>query len=282
MTGKILVIMLLLFAAKETYSFGGGHDSLLFDDPVIKISSTFSNECKVKVVQVSGLVIGSVKIMELLQGCGDEVDTVYRTLNGEQLKVGFDIVENEEVRTGEDGFVKLELADGSVMVVGPNSSLMFTENLCKETKTLVKLINGSIWTKVKKLLGGGKFEVSTERNGGGVRGTEFSFEVFPDREVIKVYEGSFEVYPLKKHTELENSGKEMEQLQKDFEAGKITMEEYAVKMTDFGSKMSKLSDEITKSTMVEAGYMVTVTDKISTPELIPAGETKWFEDARIK
>ena len=59
-------------------------------------------------------------------------------------------------------------------------------------------------------------------------------------------------------------------------------EEYAVKMTDFGTKMSKLSDEITKSTMVEAGYMVTVTDKISIPESIPGGETKWFEDARIK
>ncbi len=209
MTKQIFGILILVFAVVNIYSFGGGHDSLLFDDPGTKISSTFSNECKIKVVQVSGLVIGSVKIMELLQGCGDEVDTVYRTLNGEQLKVGFDIVENEEVRTGEDGFVKLELADGSVMVVGPNSSLMFTENLCKETKTLVKLINGSIWTKVKKLLGGGKFEVSTERNGGGVRGTEFSFEVFPDREVIKVYEGSFEVYPLKKHTELENSGKEI-------------------------------------------------------------------------
>lgn len=282
MTKQIFGILILVFTVVNIYSFGGGHDSLLFDDPGTKILSTFSNECKIKVVQVSGLVIGSVKIMELLQGCGDEVDTVYRTLNGEQLKVGFDIVENEEVRTGEDGFVKLELADGSVMVVGPNSSLMFTENLCKETKTLVKLINGSIWTKVKKLLGGGKFEVSTERNGGGVRGTEFSFEVFPDREVIKVYEGSFEVYPLKKHTELENSGKEMEQLQKDFEAGKITMEEYAVKMTDFGTKMSKLSDEITKSTMVEAGYMVTVTNKVSIPESIPGGETKWFEDARIK
>lgn len=282
MTGKILVLLLLFFTSLNIYSFGGGHDSLLFDDSGVKITAPYSNECKVKVVQVSGLVIGSVKIMELLQACGDEVDTVYRTLNGEQLKVGFDIVENEEIRTGEDGFVKLELADGSVMVVGPNSSLMFTENLCKETKTLVKLINGSIWTKVKKLLGGGKFEVSTERNGGGVRGTEFSVEVFPDKEVIKVYEGSFEVYPLKKHTELENSGKEMEQLQKDYESGKLTMEEFAAKVTEFSTRMSKLSDEVTKSTMVEAGYMVTVTDKIGAPEPIPAGETKWFEDPRIK
>jgi hypothetical protein len=282
MINKIYGVLILMFAVVNIYSFGGGHDSLLFDDSGVKISTPYSNECKIKVVQVSGLVIGSVKIMELLQACGDEVDTVYRTLNGEQLKVGFDIVENEEVRTGEDGFVKLELADGSVMVVGPNSSLMFTENLCKETKTLVKLINGSIWTKVKKLLGGGKFEVSTERNGGGVRGTEFSFEVFPDKEIIKVYEGTFEVFPLKKHEELENSGKEMEQLQKDYETGKITMEELAAKMNEFAVKMSKLSDEVTKSTMVEAGNMVTVTDKISAPEPIPAGDTKWFEDPRIK
>ena len=281
MTGKILVFLLIFFASSKIFSFGGGHDSLLFDDSGTKISVPYSNECKVKVVQVSGLVIGSVKIMELLQACGDEVDTVYRTLNGEQLKVGFDIVENEEVRTGEDGFVKLELADGSVMIVGPNSSLMFTENLCKETKTVVKLINGSIWTKVKKLLGGGKFEVSTENGGGGVRGTEFTYEVLNGKDIVKVYEGSFLVNPPKDFSDIENSSKEMEQLQKDFEAGKITMEEFTSKMMILAEKTKEQAGEI-KSTMVEAGYMVTIGKKTSSPEPIPPGETKWFEDARIK
>lgn len=281
MTGKILVFLLIFFASSKIFSFGGGHDSLLFDDSGTKISVPYSNECKVKVVQVSGLVIGSVKIMELLQACGDEVDTVYRTLNGEQLKVGFDIVENEEVRTGEDGFVKLELADGSVMIVGPNSSLMFTENLCKETKTVVKLINGSIWTKVKKLLGGGKFEISTENGGGGVRGTEFTYEVLNGKDIVKVYEGSFEVNPPKDMSDLESSAKQMEQLQKDYEAGKMTTEEFTTKLLALSQLASQQAGEI-KPTLVEAGYMVTLTNKIGMPEPIPPGETKWFEDARFK
>lgn len=281
MTGKILVFLLIFFASSKIFSFGGGHDSLLFDDSGTKISVPYSNECKVKVVQVSGLVIGSVKIMELLQACGEEVDTVYRTLNGEQLKVGFDIVENEEVRTGEDGFVKLELADGSVMIVGPNSSLMFTENLCKETKTVVKLINGSIWTKVKKLLGGGKFEISTENGGGGVRGTEFTYEVLNGKDIVKVYEGSFEVNPPKDMSELESSAKQMEQLQKDYEAGKMTTEEFTTKLLALSQLASQQAGEI-KPTLVEAGYMVTLTNKIGMPEPIPPGETKWFEDARFK
>ncbi|MBN8583957.1 MAG: FecR domain-containing protein [Ignavibacteria bacterium] len=281
MTGKILVFLLIFFASSKIFSFGGGHDSLLFDDSGTKISVPYSNECKVKVVQVSGLVIGSVKIMELLQACGEEVDTVYRTLNGEQLKVGFDIVENEEVKTGEDGFVKLELADGSVMIVGPNSSLMFTENLCKETKTVVKLINGSIWTKVKKLLGGGKFEISTENGGGGVRGTEFTYEVLNGKDIVKVYEGSFEVNPPKDMSELESSAKQMEQLQKDYEAGKMTTEEFTTKLLALSQLASQQAGEI-KPTLVEAGYMVTLTNKIGMPEPIPPGETKWFEDARFK
>lgn len=281
MSGKILVFLLIFFASSKIFSFGGGHDSLLFDDSGTKISVPYSNECKVKVVQVSGLVIGSVKIMELLQACGEEVDTVYRTLNGEQLKVGFDIVENEEVRTGEDGFVKLELADGSVMIVGPNSSLMFTENLCKETKTVVKLINGSIWTKVKKLLGGGKFEISTENGGGGVRGTEFTYEVLNGKDIVKVYEGSFEVNPPKDMSELESSAKQMEQLQKDYEAGKMTTEEFTTKLLALSQLASQQAGEI-KPTLVEAGYMVTLTNKIGMPEPIPPGETKWFEDARFK
>ncbi len=278
----ILSLFLIVLTASSIYSYGGGHDSLLFDGSGSKISTAFSNECKIKVVQVSGFAIGSVKIKELIQGCGDNVDTVYRTLNAEQLKVGYDIVENEEIRTGDDGFVKLELEDGSVMIVGPNSSLMFTVNLCKETKTLIKFTIGSLWTKVKKLIGGGKFEVSTERACACVRGTEFSVETNGTRDIVRVYESTVEVKMNFNTKEIEKSGGEMEQLAKDYQEGKITLEEYMAKVTEYSSKMGEMSDNMMNGTMVDAGNMVTVTDKVSAPEPLPTGETKWFEDARIK
>ncbi len=285
MTVKILALMLVVFAATSIYSFGGGHDSLLFDGSgeVKFLQNSFGDGCNIYVTKVSGFVLGTKVKKEIYEVCG-QWDTVYTTLNGARLERGDNVSKNQEIKTGEDGFIRMELNDGSVIVLGPNSTILIDQEMCETANAIskIRITAGSLWTKVKKLLGGGKFEVSTERNGGGVRGTEFTFEITPEKEVIKVYEGTFEVYPLKKNQQLEDSGKEMEQLQKDFESGKITMEEYAAKMTEFGSKMSKLSDEITKSTMVEAGFMVTVTDKISTPEPIPAGETKWFEDPRIK
>ncbi|MBK6539065.1 MAG: hypothetical protein IPG09_15320, partial [Ignavibacteria bacterium] len=42
------------------------------------------------------------------------------------------------------------------------------------------LVMGSLWVKLKKLIGGGKFEVSTERMVNGVRGTEFSVEIIEE------------------------------------------------------------------------------------------------------
>jgi hypothetical protein len=269
MTKKIFGALILVFAVVNIFSFGGGHDSLLFEGSgeVKLLQNSFGDGCNIYVTKVSGFVLGTKVKKEIYEVCG-EWDTVYSTKSGVQLERGDNVSKN----------------DVSVIVLGPNSTILIDQEMCETANAIskIRITAGSLWTKVKKLIGGGKFEVSTDRNGGGVRGTEFTFEITPEKEVIKVYEGTFEVYPLKKNLQLEDSGKEMEQLQKDFESGKISMDEYTAKMMEFSNKMSKLSDEITKSTMVEAGYMVTVTDKVSTPEPIPTGETKWFEDPRIK
>lgn len=278
---QILFVTVLMFLTAGTKAFGG-HDSLLFDasGKVQTINAAFNDDCKIKVTKVSGFVLGAKTVRDIYEICG-EWDTINRVETAAQLKVGDNIAKKEEIKTGEDGFVKMELTDGSIIVVGPNSSLYVDEEMCETARTLIRIRAGSIWTKVKKLLGGGKFEVSTENGGGGVRGTEFTYEVFPDKDVIKVYEGSFEVNPPKDYSDLENSSKEMEQLQKDFEAGKITMEEFTSKMMVLAEKTKEQAGEI-KSTMVEAGYMVTINKKAGTPEPIPPGETKWFEDPRIK
>ena len=278
---KILFVFVILFFTARAKA-SGGHDSLLFDasGEVKVINSVSGDDCKITVTKVSGFVLGAKTVREIYEICG-EWDTINRVETAAQLKVGDNIVKKEEIKTGEDGFVKMELTDGSVIVVGPNSSLFIDEEMCETSRTLIKIKSGSIWTKIKKLLGGGKFEVSTENGGGGVRGTEFTYDVLPDKDVVKVYEGSFEVNPPKDYPDLEDYSKEMEQLQKDYEAGKVTMEELISKMAVITEKTREKTVNI-KSTMVEAGYMATINKTACVPEPIPPGETKWFEDPRIK
>src|SRR5690606_10056756 len=67
------------------------------------------------------------------------------------------------------------------------------------------LKGGSLWTKVKKAVGGGKFEVSTERAVAGVRGTIFRIDADAlvkaargkgrRASIVRVVEGSVAVKP---------------------------------------------------------------------------------------
>ncbi len=77
------------------------------------------------------------------------------------------------------GHLKFELNDGSVIILAPGSTLEITEAEFEgqERKGFLGLLKaGSLWTKVKKAVGGGKFEVSTERAVAGVRGTIFRID----------------------------------------------------------------------------------------------------------
>jgi hypothetical protein len=77
------------------------------------------------------------------------------------------------------GALKLELTDGSVIALAEKSTLVITEAEFEgqERKGFSGLLQGgSLWTKVKKAMGGGKFEVTTERAVAGVRGTIFRID----------------------------------------------------------------------------------------------------------
>ncbi|MFO0596076.1 MAG: FecR family protein [Myxococcaceae bacterium] len=109
------------------------------------------------------------------------------------------------------GNLKFELNDGSVIMLAPNSTLEITEadfegQERKGFKGLLKA--GSLWTKVKKALGGGGFEVSTERAVAGVRGTIFRIDADAlvkaakskqgrKASIVRVIEGSVGVNPTK-------------------------------------------------------------------------------------
>lgn len=127
----------------------------------------------------------------------------------EALKAGSPIELGDTI-TVKTGNLKFELNDGSVIMLAPASSLEITEAEFEgqERKGFSGLLKaGSLWTKVKKALGGGKFEVSTERAVAGVRGTIFRIDADAlvkaakgkgrKASIVRVVEGSVAVNPSK-------------------------------------------------------------------------------------
>jgi hypothetical protein len=118
-------------------------------------------------------------------------------------------IELGDVITVKTGNLKLELTDGSIIALAPASTLEITEAEFEgqERKGFSGLLKGgSLWTRVKKALGGGKFEVSTERAVAGVRGTIFRIDADAlvkaankgqgrRASIVRVIEGSVAVKP---------------------------------------------------------------------------------------
>jgi hypothetical protein len=257
-------------------------DSLLFDGEFgTGLVRPYSGDCPVTVRYASGKNTGVKRVDKIVTDCsGKVIDTLYTSESG-QLKKDDMVYLGEELSTGEDGVIELEIWDGSVLRMAPNTSIKITGEFC-DTRNIFQR-QGNIWTKVKKLLGGGKFQVSDKMMGVGVRGTEFSFYTDDTKSIVKVYEGTVETKPVigSNVRGTEDIAKEMEKLEKEYADGKITMNDYAVKMQDLALKMQGNSQNMSKTVMVEAGYMVTSTDKLGDPEKIPADDNKWFEDSKF-
>ncbi len=285
----VLFFSISIFSQNATHSFhtnssagyfGGGHDSLLFDggSSVTAIPTDITGDCKIMVTYAYGLVEGTFYKTEIFDICG-EVDTSVTTKQGKLeknnvLKLG------EEITTGDNSNLELEFWDGSTIRMGPNSKIKISGDMC-DRRTLIEQTTGKVWNKVKKLLGSQKYEVKTDRNGGGVRGTVFSIEITGDEEIIKVYEGSFEVHPPMKSITSTGDAKDFEQATKDYQEGKISMEEYMKKMQDYQKGIGKMEEKM-KSKMCEAGFMVKVTDKISDPVPVESPGNDWFDDVNFK
>jgi hypothetical protein len=129
----------------------------------------------------------------------------------EALKVG-SAIELGDTITVKTGNLKFELNDGTVIMLAPASVLEITraDFEGQERKGFSGLLKGgSLWTKVKKALGAGEFEVSTERAVAGVRGTIFRIDADAlvkaakgkqgrKASIVRVLEGAVAVNPTKK------------------------------------------------------------------------------------
>lgn len=260
------------------FAFSGGHDSLLFDganDNREFKSFSDDTDCGVEAEEVKGEVYGTVRVRKMMvKECGGEEVPV--TVTEKRLIKKGDILQlGEEIITGENAGLTMSDANASIIKIGPKTTLEITHDEFCTGKTFISVKAGKVWAKVKKLLKGQKFEVSTEWGGGGVRGTEFSVETDGTAEIIRVYEG---IVDVKKRIFQESSTeKDLEQNASDFEEGKITMEEYARRLSAITKEANRNLKEYMQPVGLNAGYQITITmENITGPEII-TGDDRWWE-----
>lgn len=268
---KIITLILLIISV-NVFAYGGGHDSLLFDGS-LSYELPKTTGCTIKLTSFKSVEITSFSLVKTL-ACGEvtyerkDVKTIVQ--NDMDIPVG------SELTTGSDGFAAIDLDDGSRLLIDKNTKIRIEEDFCSG-RSLIKLFNGSVWNKVKKILGGNSYEVSTDRSSGGVRGTEFEVTADENKTTYKVYEGKVEVTPLMSDKTNKELIKAYEKLIVDVQSGKVSPEEYEEKTTRWNSVMEG-SGQFPK-VMVEAGYMVDVTFEVSAPEPVTT-DNKWFEDPK--
>lgn len=259
----------------QTYTFAGKHDSLLFDGTGRYFS--LDEDCTVE-IRVLGTVEASVKVKDLVYGCGEAPESTY-VWRKRKVKSGDRVYVGDEITTGPDGFAKLYLNDGSVIILNKNSSLIMDKEICNQPGG-IKLFFGSMWTRIKKVLGGGKYEVTTERAANGIRGTEFTVETDETKDVIKVYEGIVDVNPkvgvLEKN--IDKFEEKLKKINDDFQNGAITGDEYVQRIDALNSEIQSIQDNTIIS--VNAGYQFTITPdgNFKDPVPIEQAENKWFEN----
>jgi hypothetical protein len=117
----------------------------------------------------------------------------------EKLAVGTSVFQGDVLETGRRTRLEVELADGSVLRLGPSSraavqGATFGKTV-DERKVSAKLLVGKVWANVAKAVGGAqRFEIQTENAVAGVRGTTFRVDAATDRSVVvKVYSGTVAV-----------------------------------------------------------------------------------------
>jgi hypothetical protein len=110
-----------------------------------------------------------------------------------EIALGQLFSEGDRVRTDEDSSLHLILADGSSLVLGPNSdaTLKAMGDGSAGSKTIIQLASGILNTMVEKLKSGSIFEVDSGDAVAAVKGTDFEVQRSADADAtVTVNEGT--------------------------------------------------------------------------------------------
>lgn len=113
--------------------------------------------------------------------------------DGRAVQPGEAVRAGERIRTGKDGAASIVLKDGTVMVLGPNSTADLSQyqfdSTTQEGNLLVDLLQGSMRmvTGLLAKVNPERFKVKTPTAVVGVRGTDFIVEANPREEPLYYY-----------------------------------------------------------------------------------------------
>jgi len=120
--------------------------------------------------------------------------------NGENLPAtnGMELLQKDEIITKSKSRTQIMLKDETVITIGPKSSFTFEEYAFDESgdsKLSVRANRGffrSVTGRIGKVAPE-RFKVKTASATIGIRGTDFSGDITPDKEVFKCYSGGITV-----------------------------------------------------------------------------------------
>jgi len=149
------IIFLSAILSGSVLSEPNPHDSLLFDgENNIRTETYFSKsdeECVYRVTYVKGTATGKIRKMSIIDVCGIRKDTIYEYQNGAIEKYSV-IKGGEQVKTGPESTAKIELSDGSEIILGQNTNFTLPVNVCDNIRSGILDI-GSVWLKIKRSIG---------------------------------------------------------------------------------------------------------------------------------
>lgn len=219
--------------AQSLTSVKSNYDSLLFDAGSINRSPCNGT--------VSGLK-GCAKIIKPSGECGVPGSS-------SNASVGDAVGSGDKIKVCGKSMIEVTLSDGSVMRGAPDSEIDISQMDCSgENKFSFRLLMGSIWSQVMPYMGGQDNYVTTENAVTGVRGTKYFVKVArdtvfdnPERTVFTVnitttvvcIEGIVDVSNTSGITVVDTATQI--QMREDFQAGRITMEEYQRRVTEMNN-----------------------------------------------
>jgi hypothetical protein len=134
----------------------------------------FSEVDKTAAVETVGKVTGVVSVA---------------TRNGAHLRLKDGVWAKDNLATDNSGRMSIELQDGSILNVGSDTQFRIVNHDSLAGETLVDLSSGRLRSRVVKVRGAGKFEITTPHATITALGTDFLLDVSAPSTQVIVYSG---------------------------------------------------------------------------------------------
>ncbi len=268
----------------KSFNPGLSNDTLLFDGDSPLRDFDKADNCPVKVTYSKGDVKGKKLVPKTVQFC-----TGPGILNVEEdgpIGANDVLAPGSTITTGDNSAVQLQMLDGSIMRVGPNSS--FTLGDCnfddQSSHLSIKDLMGEAWQSVQHALGGDvNYQMSTGDATAGVRGTKYSMESYISNgdtvTVLKVFEGTVEFRSsFDNSNDADAIAERNKKLGDDYLAGKITLDEYTRRIAETNTNTLDIKNNFTVS--VTAGFTSTVKNREAPtgPKPFTPEDNPWYSD----